>query len=448
MTEKKIREGSLEAPTRHPVQWKEAEYWNEDSFNQEAERVFDICHGCRRCVSLCNSFPRLFDLVDESSTMEVDGVSKQDYKQVVDDCYLCDLCFQTKCPYVPPHEWAIDFPKLMLRGKAIQHKKEGASLRDAVFSSPDKVGTLATIPVINQLANATNESPPLRAVLEKTLGVHREAHLPRYTQNHIRNRLHPTKHSPLGVEPQAAGPTSGKVALYATCYGTYNKPEMGEDLVRVYEHNGIPVKLIMREVCCGMPKLENGDLEAMEKQKNVNIPILLEAIRDGWDIVAPIPSCVLMFRQELPLLFPDDDDVKEVAARIFDPFEYLSHRHKAGLLNTDFSTPGGKVAYQAACHQRVQNIGPRTQEILSLIPGTKMKTIERCSGHDGSYAVRKETHETSMKIVRPVVRQVTDFDPDEYTSDCPLAGSHIAHAKGDDYEPPHPITLLRRAYDI
>ena len=113
-----IKEGSLEAPTRHPLDWKNDAFYEEGPLFEELERVFDLCHGCRRCVSLCNAFPTLFDLVDESSTMEVDGVDKSDYWKVVDQCYLCDPCYQTKCPYIPPHEWNIDFPHLMLRAKA------------------------------------------------------------------------------------------------------------------------------------------------------------------------------------------------------------------------------------------------------------------------------------------------------------------------------------------
>ncbi len=448
MAEKEYREGSLEAPTRLPVDWKNESYFDEEDFNKEAERVFDICHGCRRCVSLCNSFPTLFDLVDESPTMEMDGVATADFPKVVDECFLCDLCYQTKCPYVPPHPWNVDFPKLMLRGKAIHHRKEGGGLREKVLSEPDTVGALASIPVVNVAVNTANRMPSIRAALENTLGIHRDARLPEYTSDHLRKRLHPTKHQPGDFEVKPAGPTSGKVALFATCYGTYNKPEMGEDLVAVLQHNGIPAKLLRTEKCCGMPKMEAGDLEAVERAKDFNIPVMLEVIEDGWDIISTIPSCVLMFKAELPMLFPDDENVRKVSKKMFDPFEYLAHRNKAGLLKTEFPNRIGKLAYQAACHQRVQNIGAKTREILSLIPDTEIKTIERCSGHDGSYAVKTETHEMAMKLVRPVVNQVKNFDPAEYTSDCPLAASHIAHGKGDDYEPPHPLSILRRAYGI
>jgi len=439
-------EGNLEAPTRHPLDWKNPVFYDEDNLFQELERVFDHCHGCRRCVSLCNSFPTLFDLVDESPTYEVDGVEKQDYWQVVDHCYLCDLCFMTKCPYTPPHEWNLDFPHLMLRAKAVRFKNSGASIRDKVLTSTDRVGSLAGIPVVSGVVNRVNKMKPTRKVLEAVLGVHAEARLPEYHSKTLHSRLSDRK----GLEAtgEAAGTTSGKVVLFTTCYGNRNEPVIGEDLVAVFEHNNIPVSIMQQEQCCGMPKMELGDLESVEKAKQANIPALAALVDAGWDIVAPIPSCALMFKQELPLLFPDDTEVKKVSEAIFDPFEYLLQRHKGGKLNTDFKVPLGKVAYHAACHQRVQNIGPKTREVLELIPDTTIESIERCSGHDGTYAVKKEFHHISMKIVKSVVARVKKFEADHYGSDCPMAGHHIEHGMGDDSETKHPMSLLRMAYGI
>jgi glycerol-3-phosphate dehydrogenase subunit C len=440
------REGNLEAPTRHPLDWKNPEFYNEESLIKELERVFDLCHGCRRCVSLCKSFPTLFDLVDESETMEVDGVKKQDFWQVVDHCYLCDLCFMTKCPYTPPHEWNLDFPHLMLRAKAVKFKKGDFKTRDKILTSTDAVGNLAGIPVVAGIVNAANKAKPTRKILESVLGVHADARVPEYHSNTLRKRLS----GKIGTqaEGEAAGPTKGKVALFATCYGNRNEPVIGEDLVAVFEHNGIPVTMAEKEQCCGMPKLELGDMEAVAKAKEANIPALAKLVDEGWDIVAPVPSCALMFKQELPLMFPDDAEVKKVGEAIFDPFEYLMHRHKAGKMNTDFKNPLGKVAYHAACHQRVQNVGSKTRELLSLIPDTQVTAIERCSGHDGTYAVKKEFHEASMKIVRPVVNQVKKAEADHYGSDCPMAGHHIEHGMADGSQTEHPMSLLRKAYGI
>lgn len=441
-----VREGNLEAPTRHTLDWKTAEFYDETALFAELERVFDLCHGCRRCVSLCQSFPTLFDLVDESDTMEVDGVAQQDYWQVVDHCYLCDLCYMTKCPYTPPHEWNIDFPHLMLRAKAVKFKKGDIKTRDRILTSTDTVGNLAGIPVVSGIVNAANKARPTRKLLESVLGVHADARVPEYHSKTMRSTLSGKVGRQAEGEP--AGPTRGKVAMFATCYGNRNEPVIGEDLVAVFEHNGIPVTLAQKEQCCGMPKLELGDLEAVEQAKNANIPVLAKLVDEGWDIVAPVPSCALMFKQELPLMFPDDADVQKVAEAIFDPFEYLMHRHKAGKLNTDFKNPLGKVAYHAACHQRVQNVGAKTRDVLGLIPGTTVEFIERCSGHDGTYAVKKEFHEASMKIVRPVVGRVKKAEADHYGSDCPMAGHHIAHGMADGSQTEHPMSLLRKAYGI
>ncbi len=440
------REGSLEAPTRHPLDWTSDEFYNEDSLFAELERVYDICHGCRRCVSLCQSFPSLFELVDESDTMEVDGVAKSDYWKVVDHCYLCDLCYMTKCPYVPPHEWNVDFPHLMLRAKAVKFKKGDIKPRDRLLTNTDTMGKLAGIPIIVNVVNASNKNSVARKLLDKTLEVHPQALLPQYHSETLHKRLSNRTPSTDSVTP--AGRTRGKVALFGTCYGNYNEPHLGEDIVAVFEHNDIPVTLVKQEKCCGMPKLELGDLPTVAKAKDFNIPQLISMIDTGWDIIAPVPSCVLMFKQELPLMFPDDADVQKVENAIFDPFEYLMLRHKEGQLKTEFEKSLGKVSYHVACHQRVQNIGPKTREVLQLVPDTQVTAIERCSGHDGTYAVKSETHDISMKIARPVVNQVKKQEPDHYGSDCPMAGHQIENGLGNGQSPKHPITMLRNAYGI
>ena len=440
------REGSLGAPTRHSLDWTSPEFYDEEDLFKELERVFDICHGCRRCVSLCQSFPELFDLVDESTTMEVDGIAKADYWKVVDHCYLCDLCFMTKCPYVPPHDWNLDFPHLMLRAKAVKFKQGKTQPRDKILSSTDAVGAIASLPVVDKVVNATNKSALGRKVLEVVLGVHRDARIPEYHNNTLRKQL--VGKVGRRIDGEEAGSTTGKVALFTTCYNNVNEPDVGMDLVTVFEHNGIPITIPNKERCCGMPKLELGDLESVKAHMEENIPVLMKLVDEGWDIVAPIPSCVLMFKQELPLMFPDNAQVQKIRQHIYDPFEYLMIRHKHGKLLTDFKKPLGTVAYHAACHQRVQNLGQKTRELLSLIPDTRIEIIERCSGHDGTYAVKKEFHDYSMKIVAPVVNKVRQINPDYYGSDCPMAGQHIGHGLKDGTEPKHPLTLLRLAYGL
>jgi len=441
------REGSLEAPIRHPIDWRNPEFYDETSLFQELERVYDICHGCRRCFNLCNSFPTLFDAIDDSDTLELDGVDKRVYWDVVDNCYLCDMCYMTKCPYVPPHEWNVDFPHLMLRAKAVKHKQGKSLTRDRILTSTDIIGTLAGIPVVSAVVNAVNHNKVGRKVVEELFEVHPDAVLPEYHSKTLRRRVSAERNKDASAAPEA-GPTRGKVALFATCYGNYNEPELGADLIAVFEHNGIPVRLADTERCCGMPKLELGDLEAVDKARQVNIPQLVKLIDQGWDIVAPVPSCVLMFKQELPLMFPDDADVARVRDNIFDPFEYLVIRHKHDQLKTDFKNSLGKIAYHVACHLRVQNIGMKTRELLQLVPDTEVDAIERCSGHDGTYAVKKEFHEISMKICKPVINRVEKSGADHYCSDCPMAGHQIENGLQNGREPEHPLKLLRQAYGI
>lgn len=440
------REGSLDAPTRHPLDWKNPEFYDQAALDKELERVFDICHGCRRCVSLCHAFPTLFDLVDESPTMEVDGVAKADYAKVVDHCYLCDLCYQTKCPYVPPHEWNVDFPHLMLRAKAVKHRNGETGMATKLLSSTTTVGKLASIPLVVNVVNAANRAKPTRALLEKALGVDREARVPEYHADNARRRLRDFDGRANTIS--AAGRTRGKVALFATCYCNYSYPQAVEDLAAILRHNGIAVKLVEREVCCGMPKLEHGDLQTVARYKEKNIPVLAAAVRDGWDITAAIPSCVLMFRQELPLMFPDDEDVQLVKRHLFDPFEYLWQRHQAGLLDLEFANPLGKIAYHAPCHQRVQNIGPKTRDVLKLVAGTEIEIVERCSGHDGTYGVKKASYAISRKIAKPVETRVKQAEAAHFASDCPMAAAHVAHGIGDSPHAESPISLLRHAYGI
>jgi len=296
------------------------------------------------------------------------------------------------------------------------------------------------------VVNTFNKAKNFREILEHSLGIHPDAKLPEFHARSMRRRL--AAHRNLQAEGEPAGETKGKVALFATCYGNKNEPHLGEDLVAVFEHNGIPVTLADKEQCCGMPKLELGNLEAVEQAKNANIPELAKLVDEGWDIVAPVPSCALMFKQELPLMFPDDPQVQKVADAVFDIFEYLMIRNKHGKLKTDFKQGLGKVAYHAACHQRVQNVGQKTRELLSLIPDTQVEIIERCSGHDGTYAVKSEFHEHAMKIGRPVVNKVKQFEADHYGSDCPMAGHHIENGLKDGRAPEHPISMLRKAYGI
>jgi Fe-S oxidoreductase len=357
----------------------------------------------------------------------------------------------TKCPYVPPHPWNVDFPHLMLRAKAIKFKRGGVGAGERFLASTDVHGQFAGIPVVVQAVNAVNRTRFARGQMDKLLGVHPDAWMPALATWRFR----------WGAKKGAANVvttgerTPGKVAIFSTCYVNYNEPGIGHDLLKVLAHNEIPTAVVDKESCCGMPKLELGDLESVERHKNANIPVLARYAKEGWAIVSAIPSCTLMFKQELPMMFPDDADVIAVRDAMFDPFEYLVARHKDGLLKTDFTTAIGKVNYHVPCHGRVQKIGRKTEEMFRLI-GSKvdltLNTVERCSGHAGTYGVKTPTHPVAMKIGKPVFRAMAKDEPDVISSDCALAGHHIAQGMAEAGTPAkslqHPLSLVRRAYGI
>jgi Fe-S oxidoreductase len=447
-----MREGNLEAPTRHPLDWQNPAFYDEASAMQEMERVFDICHGCRRCVSLCQSFPTLFDLVDATDDGEVHGVKKEAYWKVVDQCYLCDLCYMTKCPYTPPHAWNLDFPHLMLRAKAIKHKKGEVKAAEKFLASTDTHGSFAGIPIVVQAVNAINKTKIARKLMDSALGVHPDAWMPSLATQRFRWGRAMSNTTFTAVNGQR---TPGKVAIFSTCYVNYNEPGIGEDLIKLLDHNEIPYVIVDKESCCGMPKLELGDLDAVAGHKADNIPVLAKYAAEGYAIVSAVPSCTLMFKQELPLMFPDCADTQAVKKAMFDPFEYFIARHKDGLLKTDFKAALGKVSYHIPCHGRVQNIGKKTEEMFRLIGQTvevKLNTVERCSGHAGTYGVKAPYHPVAMKIGKPVFKAMAKDEPDFISSDCALAGHHIAQGMAQAGTPAkalqHPLSLVRHAYGL
>lgn len=445
-------EGNLQAPTRHPLDWKSPDFYDEEKCFVELERIFDICHGCRRCVSLCGSFPTLFDLVDEGPSGEVDGVKKADYWKVVDQCYMCDLCYMTKCPYTPPHEWNLDFPHTMLRAKAIKFKKGEVRTSEKLLASTDVHGSFAGIPIVVQAVNAVNRTKLARGVMENVMGVDKDAWLPELATKRFRWAA-PSSTATQVVDGEK---TPGKVAIFSTCFINYNEPGIGLDLLKILDHNGIPYTLVEKEQCCGMPKLELGDLDAVAGAKAANVPVLAKYARDGFAILAAVPSCALMFKQEIPLMFPDDADTQLVKEHMWDPFEYLMARKRDGLLKTEFPQKLGNVSYQIPCHGRVQNIGRKTEEMLKMVPDTTVNTIERCSGHAGTFGVKKGTHQQAMKIGKPVFKAMATMKdgakPDFISSDCPLGGHHIAQGFEVNGlgapELQHPLSLIARAYGL
>jgi glycerol-3-phosphate dehydrogenase subunit C len=445
-----MREGSLDAPVRHPIAWEDPDFYDAAKLDAELRRVFDICHGCRRCFNLCDSFPRLFDLIDNSETGELDSVKSEDFKPVVDACTLCDMCFMTKCPYVPPHAFNVDFPHLLLRYRAVDHAKGKTSFATQQVTETDRNGTLASM--VAPLANwATRESNHLtRPIMEKLADIHREAALPKY---HGRTLAVRARQEPLAVNEAAPG-FGRKAVLYATCFVNYNNPSIGEATRRVLAHNGVATEILYPS-CCGMPQLEQGDLESVAAKAR-KVSAALEAwIDKGYDVIALVPSCALMLKFEWPLVLPADARIEKLAKSTFDIAEYVVDLAKRNGLAPGLGALPGGVTLHMACHARAQNMGQKAAEMLRLIPDSEVAVIERCSGHGGSWGVMKENFEVALKVGLPVARTALEQAKAHIASECPLAGMHIAQGMqklegeaGRRRAAPHPIELFAEAYGL
>ncbi len=439
-------EGGLGAPLRQPIEWRSEAFYDEAAIEAEMERVFDICHGCRRCFNLCDSFPILFDMIDESPTGEVDGVAKGDYKKVVDACTLCDMCFMTKCPYVPPHPFALDFPHLMLRHRAAERKKHGGEFVREQLGETDRNGKLAkpVAPIANWITKRDNK--PARAAMEKLAGIDRDAELPKY---------HSKTATDLAVpKPNSEGPAFGKrkVAIYATCFVDYNAPSTAVAAMQVLAAQGVEMRMEY-PACCGMPQLEAGDIAAVAENA-AKVAAALEPLIDaGYDIVALTASCGLMLKFEWPLILPENDKVIKLAKATRDISEYVVDIAKTEGLAPGLAPIPGGVTVHHACHARAQNMGAKSAELLKLIPDTKIDLVERCSGHGGTFGVMKETRPHAIKIGKPAAKQVAQKANETLCSDCPLACKHLGQLLTteikDAGKPPiqaHPIEVFARAY--
>ncbi len=445
-----MREGSLEAPTRHPLDWENPDFYDEAKLDEELRRVFDICHGCRRCFNLCDSFPRLFDLVDESKSGELDTVSSKDFGSVVDACTLCDMCYMTKCPYVPPHEFNLDFPHLMLRYRAVEARKGKVPFTDGELAKTDRNGKLASLaaPIANWASDTKNSLT--RPIIEKVAGLHREAALPKYVGMSFERRADAT---PIKINRDAPG-FGRKAVIYATCFTNYNSPDVGMAARAVLAQNGVETEVIHPH-CCGMPMLEQGKIGEVAKAAREVAAAFKPWIEKGYDIIATVPSCALMVKMEWPLILPKDEDVKLLSRATFDLSEYIIDiAKKEGLAPGMKPVPGG-VSIHLACHSRAQNMGQKAADMLKLVPEADVQVLERCSGHGGSWGFKKENFAVGMKVGRPVFRQVAEGQKAFVTSECPLAGVHIAQGVerlGNDAPKPellsHPILVMARAYGL
>ncbi|MFO0998003.1 MAG: heterodisulfide reductase-related iron-sulfur binding cluster [Alphaproteobacteria bacterium] len=446
-----MREGGLDAPVRHPIGWKDEDFYDEARLDAELRRVFDVCHTCRRCYKLCDSFPRLFDLIDSAPTGELDSVKSEDFKPVIDACTLCDICFMASCPYVPPHEFNIDFPHLMLRYRAVEYRRKKPGLVERQLTETDRNGAIGChVSALANWATATGNALT-RPLMEKTAGIDRRAELPRYASKTL---VSPSRARP---KPNAAAPAFGKrkAVIYATCFANYNSPSIGTATEAVLAHNGVELETVHPR-CCGMPQLEQGDIARVADGAHAVAAELMPWIERGYDVVALVPSCALMLKFEWPLILPDDPLVKRLSEATYDVAEYVVDiAGKEGLA----PAPGpidGSITLHIACHARAQNMGRKAAELLKLIPDANVTVIERCSGHGGAWGVRKGNFDVALKVGRPVARQAVQAKTRYLASECPLAAAHIrqgmALAEEDGGEIPatthHPIELFAKAYGL
>ncbi len=423
-------------PAYDPI---DSRFWDEGDLRSEIERVFKICADCRLCDKFCGSFPKLFEAVDRYCTdekyAEVDTrkLRAEDVEEVVDLCFQCKLCY-INCPYTPGnHEWAVDFPRLIARAKAQQVKKKGLPLRERLLGDPDLVGTLGSL--VAPLANWANEIRVHRLFLQGVLGIHKDKKLLPFSW-----RTFASCFSAFWKRPE--GEPIARVAFFPTCFVNYNKPTLGLDTLEVLARNQIDVAFVY-ERCCGMPAWHSGQMDQALEAARENVRALFRFALEGRTLVVTNPTCSQMIRMEYPRLL-GTDEAKAVAAQTTDPTEFLAALALMDKLNRDFKTGAGKVAYHVPCHLRIQNIGYKTRDVLALLPDTRVTLVEACSGHDGTWSMKKENFAASLHWGSRAFHGVREAGADVVCSDCPLAALQIEQATGRPVL--HPMEILARSY--
>jgi glycerol-3-phosphate dehydrogenase subunit C len=443
-------EGGLGAPVRNPHGLDQPDYLDEAEFEVEARRIFDICHGCRRCFNLCESFPRLFDLVDSTEMGEVEAVQASEFAGVMDACTLCDMCFMVSCPYVPPHEFNLDFPHLVVRYRAIQQAKGKTSIVERELAKTDRNAKISA-PFwwfVNWVTSTRNRVA--RVLLERVASIHRDASLPKY---HWDSFLQMNARERVLVDKGAPG-FGRKVVIFATCFINYNNPKIGSLFRKILALNGVESEIVYPE-CCGMPQLERGDLNTITGKARRVTRELAEWVGRGYTVVALVPSCALMLKFEWPLLLPDNPTVRLVGDHTADLSEYIVDIAKNEGLAGSLKALESGVTLHLACHSRAQNMGMKGAEMLRLIPGIQVKVVERCSGHGGLWGVKQANFDAAIKVGRPAARRVIEQGSSFVASECPLACEHLNQGmkklKPDEVaqvEFGHPIELFARACGI
>jgi len=417
----------------------EEKYWKKDALQKELTRTFEICHGCRMCFKYCDSFPSLFDFIDNKHDGDVRKISDSETALVMDQCFQCKLC-DVQCPYTPRenHEYQLDFPKLVHRYWAQRAAEtDEKPMRDELLSDPDKPAKLARLSL--GVANKMNRVSAHRWLLEKVLGIHRDKQLPEFAQETFESWAEKNGKIQRRSDPE--------VVLFQTCYVQNNEPQIGKDTVEVFEKNQVDLNCTKGLQCCGMPAWERGQLDQLREMAKNNLDVLMPSVENGAKVVAINPTCSMMMRREYPELLSGKDRVRaqKLSEAIRDPGEYLWSIRKEARFNTDFkSSPDGPVAYHAPCHLRAQNVGFKSRDLLRKIPGVKPKTVMECCGHDGTYAMTVEGFEPSIRIGQKSFDGMNEAESEVWATDCPLAA--IQFEQHANTKPMHPMSILANAY--
>ena len=441
------KESGTKAPIRHSIDFEHPDFSNPEKLDAEMRRVFDICHGCRRCFNLCDSFPKLFDMIDESKNEDVESLSSDQFEPVVDACTLCDMCFMTKCPYVPPHDFDLDFPHLMLRYRTVQKKLNKLPAVPAQLAQIDrnaKIGVMLSS-LINWSSNIKNKF--FRKILELITGIDMRVKLPVYNSETFSNYFKKNR-VPINTD---APSKNRKVVIYSTCFVNFNKKDTGIAALKVLKKNGVEVQEAYPG-CCGMPFLEQADLPKVVEQAKKISKDLLEWVDKGYQVITLTASCGLMLKFEWPLLLPNNERIKKLSKSVSDIDEYIVDIAQNEGLAEGLQEIDGGVTVHNACHARAQNMGIKSRDMLKFIPNIKIDVVERCAGHGGTFGVMKGTHDLAVKVGKPTARQIKNKNNKYMASDCPLAGKHLKQLEVDTNitsdEALHPIELIAKSYKL
>jgi Fe-S oxidoreductase len=470
-------------------------FWDPADLRKEVERVFDICWSCRLCFKFCGSFPTLFESIDKrtehlrsdylATHPEVVAAAEAKRRQaaaapqpehepagevgvtygdelpelhahaadletaeidrVVDLCFQCKLCYPN-CPYTPPHDFALDFPRLLLRWKAHRARRHGVPLQARLTRDTAAIGRLASL--APGAVNWALRNPVNRAAMEQAVGIHRDKLMPAYHRETFprwwrrhQPRVEPALPPKDGVEQ----PTPLKAALFSTCLVDYNDPEVGRAAVHVLEHNGVEVVWPDAQLCCGMPFLDGGDFAAAADKIRRNVSLFAALVERGYEIVIPSPSCSLMVREEFPQLVATEGAV-QVAQHAHDLDVYLYRVAREGRLKRDFTRRFGHVQYHVPCHIRVQNIGIRGRDLLRLV-ADRVDEVQECSGHDGTWSMQKAHFRDSLHWGQKAFAGMQAHAGESCAlacTDCRLAALHIE--QGGGRKTVHPVVALAHAY--